>query len=204
MFANKYSEETANTNGVTKEILPVHEINAASMLAYISGMITNKIDIVSLAEHEEVNNPSDAKWAFKVLAKNSKECSAFGLKTSGENIQRGFKLIDAEDNDNNMEDEDAMDIGETDPNVEQEVTRYVSARLNASESDIVEFIGGDSSSTKRALKALAVRGELLLRTVRVHHSGVPSIFMKVEVTTEQRPTWKTENFYCAPIENQRV
>ena len=205
MFANKYSEETANTNGVTKEILPVHEINAASMLAYISGMITNNIDIVSLAEHEEVNNPSDAKWAFKVLAKNSKECSAFGLKTSGEKIQRGFKLIDAEDNDNNVEDEDAMDIGETDPNVEQEVTRYVSARLNASESDIVEFIGGDSSSTKRALKALAVRGELLLRTVRVHHSGVPSIFMKVEKSNDRATTnAKTENFYCVPIENQRV
>jgi hypothetical protein len=98
-----------------------------------------------------------------------------------------------------------MDIGETDPNVEQEVTRYVSARLNASESDIVEFIGGDSSSTKRALKALAVRGELLLRTVRVHHSVVPSIFMKVEKSNDRATTnAKTENFYCVPIENQRV
>ena len=89
MFAEKSSEgeETANANGVTHEILPVHAINAASMLAYVSGMITNNIDMVSLAELDEVSNPSDAKWAFKVLAKNSKECSSFGFKTLGEKIQ---------------------------------------------------------------------------------------------------------------------
>ena len=30
------------------------------------------------------------------------------MKTSGEKIQRGFKLIDAEDNDNNLEDEESF------------------------------------------------------------------------------------------------
>jgi len=206
MFAEKSSEgeETANANGVTHEILPVHAINAASMLAYVSGMITNNIDMVSLAELDEVSNPSDAKWAFKVLAKNSKECSSFGFKTSGEKIQRSFQLI-AEDCGNNADDDDAMNICESDQNIEREIARYVSARLNASESDIVEFIGDDASSAKRALKALTARGELLLRTVQAHRSSVPSIFGKVKESNDTANTnAKTEKFYCVPIENQRV
>jgi hypothetical protein len=206
MFAEKSSEgeETANANGVTHEILPVHAINAASMLAYVSGMITNNIDMVSLAELDEVSNPSDAKWAFKVLAKNSKECSSFGFKTSGEKIQRSFQLI-AEDCGNNADDDDAINICESDPNIEREITRYVYARLNASESDIVEFIGDDASSAKRALKALTARGELLLRTVHAHRSSVPSIFGKVKESNDTANTnAKTEKFYCVPIENQRV
>ena len=207
MFADKSSDgNITHTNGVTQEILPVHAINAASMLAYLSGMITNKIDIVSMPELIEVSNPSDAKWGFKVLAKNSKACSSFGFKTSAEKIQRSFKLMTEDDdidaNDDN-DDDNAKDTSESDSKIEGEITRYVSARLNASESDVIEFIGGDPSGAKRALKALTTRGELLLRTMRAHRSNVPSIFGKSEDRTNNANA-KSEKFYCVPIENQRV
>jgi hypothetical protein len=186
----------------------VHAINAASMLAYLSGMITNKIDMVSMPELIEVSNPSDAKWGFKVLAKNSKACSSFGFKTSAEKIQRSFKLM-AEDDDIDANDDDdddnAKDTSESDSKIEGEIARYVSARLNASESDVIEFIGGDPSGAKRALKALTTRGELLLRTMRAHRSNVPSIFGKSEDRANNaNANSENEKFYCVPIENQRV
>ena len=197
-----------------EKLLPVKEINASSMLAYISAMITNKIDIVCAAEEDfEVSNPSDASWAFKVLCNTNKakdgkpyqppEC--FGFKNSF-NPSSASVLANNEEEDDDVDDdyENSRDVI-----VEREIMRFCTARLNASESDIIEFVDCSETSAKRALKYLTTIGNLLARKAFVKKSNVPRIFLnlakkkkKKNDAEEEENIIKTEKYYSVPLEKQ--